>query len=189
MNDKELESFSEAEQAYIKLLLANGFVIPVRDWRGVKKGDVCILTHAHVGFRVNQIISPSEVLIFGSNIWLEGVDTSSLREDTTIHLPNLALYISGNKQYTTVLGGTKSPQHCIVAGTNRANDYLAAHANKDGLQMIRDRDGNLVAVGALMRVTKTNVQIKPKAGKPTGFALNSIYDADRLQIEAGKSSK
>lgn len=189
IDNKELASFSDAEQAYIRFLLTNDFVIPVRDFRDVKKGDVCIITHENVGFHIDQIISPSEVLIFGNNIWLEGVDTSTITEGTTVHLPNLALYLAGNKQYRTVVGSTKSPRHYIVAGTDKANNFLAAHVKKNDLQMIRDRTGNLVAVGTVLRVTKTSVQIKPKVGKPIGFAINSIFEADRLQIEAGKARK
>ncbi|MFK5282851.1 hypothetical protein ACI3PL_25120, partial [Lacticaseibacillus paracasei] len=85
----------------------------------------------------------------------EGVDTSSISEDEVINVDSVAFYFAGNKQYTTVLGATKTVKHCIAVGGDTANDIIGERLHLDGIELIRNQEGKIVGAGKVIRKSKT----------------------------------
>lgn len=178
------------EQAYVKWMVEHNFVAGDIDYNSCSKGDVGRISGTSSdGCHVNQIVDGSNMLIYGNGIWLEGVETSSIREGATLSLESLrrlVLYSAGNKPYSTVLGSTKSPLHLIVANTNRSEDLLSKIADRIGMHLFRDSNGRALGVGEFKRKNIGKVYVKLRDGRSTFVLYDQLSEADKKWVDSQK---
>ncbi len=131
MENQQIERLSEGERRYLLSCIKNGtFSTESRSgWPFLHKGDMLL---GGDEIKVDQIIDESNFIGFGQSVWVEGVNTSNLRDDAVLNTKGMLFLCDGNKRYTTVLGGSRTVMKLIRIRSEGVLEPLKAIAERRG---------------------------------------------------------
>lgn len=200
---KSLQELDENQRRYAAMVLSNVSPISLADLEivGTKsvQGSLVVFTSE---IKIDQIVSDKEFIAkYWSEsesttkpIWISGIDTTVLTDDSTVNIDNV-FKIDGNKSYTTVLGGSKTVLKLEVVNTEKADVFIQSVLNRRGYRMFRTRS-NIRVIAHVSLVSKTSATLlffgkkKPVKVGANYFSVTDLeWLNDKENLAAMKKSK
>ena len=145
----------------------------------LRPGDRCI---SNGGVNVSQIIDNNNFIGLRSDVWVKGVNTSSLKDDVGVSLDGMIFYCVGNKKYTTALGSSKTVMEVVRVQSDEVLKVLRPIAESRGYRVWGAGTGNLV-IAEYVRATRRSVTIRFLNGKRTSIKKRQIAPTDLQWVE------
>jgi hypothetical protein len=156
-----------------------------RTQMGVNGPITVTVTKDHVtSFKVDEVVDKRTVIIFGYYAWLEGVDASSLADESQIELRGLVFECRGNKSYETAIGGNRTVKYLVAIDIGKA---LAAGAELHGLREFRewkDDNGKHSILAKFIDYKAGNVTLQQIGGSTITVRMARLSKDDQRRIQA-----
>lgn len=107
------------------------------------------------GIKIGQIVDDSNFLGYSNSVWVEGVNTAGLSDDDILKTQGKIFLCVGNKQYTTVLGGSKTVMKITLIDPEGGLELLRKIAEPRGYHVWGEGSQQLVLAKYVSSSSKT----------------------------------
>lgn len=153
-----LDRLTDEERLYVISRVKNKGKVPTlfineRTIKGcLQEGEWGILTFVVPGVEVQQVIDENTLLInpggedgrIIGNLWLEGVDTEGVVDNSEYPIHKHVIVVSGTKNYVSVTGAKRTIKRLVVCDTAKANDVYAQIHELRSYRQWTDKQGNVI---------------------------------------------
>lgn len=126
-----------------------------------EQGILCVLNG---GVIVNQIVSDDAFIgkYQNSLIWIQGVNTEVLVDDSVVTTSGFVFKVDGNERYTTVIGGSKTVPKLVAVNVDDATEVIQAVLMRRGYRLFRvtQVEGAPWIIAHVSAISKTSATIR-----------------------------
>lgn len=175
MEIKQIGELPEGEGRYVLNCIKNATLPTRQNWSTLNTGEMFF---APPGIKIDQIVDESNFLGYSSSsVWVEGVNTAGLSDDDLLKTQGKMFLCVGNKQYTTVLGGSKTVMKIILVSPEGGLELLREIAEPRGYRVWGEGSQQFVLAKFKSSSSKT-VRIEPLSGKRTEIKKTLLTEVD-----------
>lgn len=100
------------------------------------QGSICYLGD---GIVVEQIVNEEAFIgeYNGNPIWVQGVSTENLADDTVVATGSFVFKVDGNERYVTVIGGSKTIKKLTAVNVADVNELMQSILMRRGYRLFR----------------------------------------------------
>jgi hypothetical protein len=153
------------------------------EWR---TGQVGFLADGNRPFvaRVSQVVDGQNMLVYGSKLWVEGIDTSELTDssDAQVNLSGTLFLVAGTKTYDTALGGSRTVKHLVAVNGERPHAVIRRIVEARGYRLWSDREGGTI-IAEFARKSGSKVTLRLPGGKTLAVVTKALSDEDQEWVK------
>ena len=185
MEIEQIGELPEGDRRYLLNRLKNGTFPSRYGWSDLNKGEMFI---ASTGIKVNQVVEESNFIAHDQSVWVEGVNTSNLSDDVGLNTKGSLFFCDGNKQYTTVLSGSKTVMKLTLINPDGSLELLRKIAEPRGYYVWGEGSENLV-LAKYLRSSSKDVTIQPLDGKRRTIKRAALTAVDEKWVSDQEAAK
>lgn len=174
MEIKQIDELPDDERRYVLNRITNGTLPTRRDWFTLHTDEMFF---APGGIKIDQIVDESNFIGDNGSVWVEGVNTAGLSDDDALKTEGKMFLCVGNKQYTTVLGGSKTVMKIVRVNPKDSLPLLRELAEPRGYRVWGEGSQQLVLAKHMSSSSRT-VRIEPLSGKRTEIKKSLLTKVD-----------
>lgn len=174
MELQQIGELPEGEGRYVLKCIKNATLPTRQDWSTLNTGEMFL---APPGIKIGQIVDDSNFLGYSNSVWVEGVNTAGLSDDDILKTQGKIFLCVGNKQYTTVLGGSKTVMKITLIDPEGGLELLRKIAEPRGYHVWGEGSQQLVLAKYVSSSSKT-VKIELLGGKRTEIKKTLLTELD-----------
>ena len=179
----QLDALKPAPKAYIEDRLRNSLEVnrlSVNSYEKLRSGQIGYLVRnsTEYTYSLNQVLDDRNALIYGNKIWIEGINTADLVDDSVISLRGVVFVVAGTKRYTTVTGATRTVKHLAVLDTTKADQIFNKLLETRGFRVWTDNKGK-TQMARLLRRSGGKVYLKLPNGTRLSLRLKELSKQDQ----------
>ena len=189
MEIEQIGELPEGDRRYLLNRIKNGTFPTWSDLRNLNKGEM-LIGEKEQAIRIDQIIDGSNFIGFGfgQSVWVDGVNTSNLSDDEILNIEGFLFFCDGNKQYTTVLGGSKTVMKLTIVSPEGSLELLRKIAEPRGFHVWGEGSKNLV-IAKYLRSSSKDVTLQPLEGKRKTIKRASLTAVDEQWVSKQETAK
>jgi hypothetical protein len=180
-----LTGLDDHSRAYVEARLGGAYAVGRLDrnfyeeWKEGQVGFVIDRTRPFLP-RLNQVVDERNMLVYGSNIWVEGVSTDGLTDtgNSNVNLSGIIFLVAGTKRYETALGGSRTVRHIVAVDTKISDRAIRRIIEPRGYRLWTDK-GGATTIAAFSRKSGTTVTLRLPNGETVRVRSTSLSEADR----------
>lgn len=185
MEIEQIDELPEGDRLYT-LHVVKGRSLPTRrDWFNVSKGELFLAPDV---IEIDQVVDESNFIGGDREVWVEGVNTSNLSDDALLRTKGAVFLCDGNKQYTTVLGSSKTVMNVVRIRPEDSLDVLKAIAAPRGYHVWGEGSQHLV-IAKYLSSSSRGVTIQPLTGKRTTIKRQALSPTDEEWVSTQEIAK
>ena len=189
LTDEEKQTIAkmtEVEKAILDHVLTSNPIATQSGWKGIEKDA---LFYAETGIRVAQVIDEDEFIGTNFDVWVANAPTSNLSDGDVVDVSGRLFYCTGNKQYTTALGSTKTVMRIEVVDTDRVVAVASRIGEARGYHLFRTGvEGYVLAKPS--QITKRSVMLQYLGQKKRRTVKrDTLTAADNEYLDAKQSER
>lgn len=177
---KLLELLPEHEEAYATARLTGLYVV----------GTLASSATGKIGYGshmdVDQVVDRENFIGSDHSVWVEGVGTSNLTDDSGVDLSSVVLVVAGTKRYTTAFGSSRTVEHFVAINTEMADAVLRGIVEDRGYRLWESTDGKTI-IAKFLRKSGKVVTVRFPSGQDLKLPFDKFSETDREWITSGRT--
>jgi len=174
-----LADLPEDERSYALRLLQNKPPLPRSDWSDLNAGELFFGPRA---IRVDQIVDDRNFIGYSQSVWVEGLSTAGLADDDLAGTSKSVFFCTGNKKYTTVLGGSKTVMHAKTVDTTGPLEVLRPISEARGYR-VWGEGGDRLVLAKFLKADSKVVVVESLSGKRVDIKKVALTAIDREWVD------
>ncbi len=186
MEIEEIDKLPEIERLYLLNRIKTGTFPTRRDWSNVNKGEMFFASDT---IKVDQVVDESNFIgFYEKHIWFEGVNTTNLSDDVRLDTNGALFFCDGNKQYTTVLGASKTVMKVVRVRPEGALELLRAIAEPRGYH-VWGEGGEQLVVAKYLSSSSRSIAVQSIAGKRKTIKRSALTPVDEEWVSEQEAAE
>ncbi len=182
---QRIDEFAEGDRRYILNRLKNATFPTRHDWLNVTEGEIFLAPNV---IEIDQVVDGSNFIGGDRSVWVEGVNTSNLSDEALLDTKGAIFLCDGNKQYTTVLGSSKTVMKVVLVRPENSLAVLRSIAEPRGYYVWGEGSKRLV-VAKYLSSSSRNVTVQSIAGKRATIKRSALTAVDEEWVSNQETSK
>lgn len=182
---KLLNSLDEPQRLLVSVTLAGQSIKRRNGMDNINKGEMFV---TRGGIRISQVVDETNAIVHGAKLWMSNYPTANFSDGDVGTIDNMVWYCTGNKQYTTAIGGTNTVMHLRRMDLSECLDVIKPIAEGHGFRVWGIGTDKL-AIAKFRRVVRRDVMLELPSGKSLRVPLKAFTESDSEYIAEQRKNR